>query len=59
MQRAGVSPDKKFYAALMAVAGKAGRLDIVLEHLQVGAARARRMHMGAHAQQAAWGVQYC
>ncbi|GAX74542.1 hypothetical protein CEUSTIGMA_g1991.t1 [Chlamydomonas eustigma] len=34
MQRAKVEPDKKFYAALMAVAGKAGRLDLALETLE-------------------------
>ena len=34
MQRALVDPDKKFYAALMAVAGKAGRLDVAMEALE-------------------------
>jgi len=34
MQNAGVMPDKKFYAALIAVAGKAQRMDLALEILQ-------------------------
>ena len=34
MARAGVDPDKKFYAALMGVAGKAGRLDAAMEALE-------------------------
>lgn len=33
MQRKGVSPDKKFYSALIGVAGKADRLDLGLELL--------------------------
>ena len=34
MARSGVDPDKKFYAALMGVAGKAGRLDVAMEALE-------------------------
>lgn len=34
MQRSRVEPDKKFYAALMGVAGKAGRLDVAMEALE-------------------------
>ena len=34
MQRARVEPDKKLYAALMGVAGKAGRLDVAIEALE-------------------------
>ncbi len=34
LQRANVDPDKKFYAALMGVCGKAKRLDLALEMLE-------------------------
>ncbi len=34
LHRSGVEADKKFYAALMAVAGKAARLDLALETLE-------------------------
>lgn len=34
LQRANVQPDKKFYAALVAVAGKSGRMDVALEAVQ-------------------------
>ena len=34
LQRAGEEPDKKLYGALMAVAGKAGRLDVAMEALE-------------------------
>ncbi len=34
MQRAGVKPDKKFFACLVAVAGRTGQLEAVFELVQ-------------------------